>query len=69
MDFADCKVAIDFARHHLTHLDPVIFRDDNLPLELFIDYEEWIKDLAKRVKELRKENELTEEHEKHGLKA
>ena len=25
MNFSDTKIAIDFARHHLTHLDPVIF--------------------------------------------
>jgi hypothetical protein len=42
LKFADCKIAIDFSRHHLTHLDPVVFRDDNLPLELFLDYDRWI---------------------------
>lgn len=52
MTFADCKIAIDFSRHHLTHLDPVAFRDDNLPLELFLDYDKWIRGLAKAIKNL-----------------
>lgn len=69
MNFADCKVAIDFVRHHLTHLDPVVFRDDNLPLELFVDYDEWIRPSAKNVRSLRAENELREERDKIGIEA
>jgi len=69
MKFADCKVAIDFARHHLTHLDPVVFRDDNLPLELFLDYDRWIKSFAREIRDLRAENELREEHEQPGIPA
>ena len=42
MNFTDCKIAIDFARNHLTHVDPVLFKDDKIPLELFVDFEEWI---------------------------
>jgi hypothetical protein len=51
-NFHDAKIAIDFQRHHLTHLDPLIFPDDNLPTELFLDYEVWIKDFAKAVREM-----------------
>jgi hypothetical protein len=69
MTFVDCKVAIDFSRHHLTHLDPVVFRDDNLPLELFLDYDEWIKGLAKEIKELRVGAELRAPHEMPGIPA
>jgi len=69
MTFADCKIAIDFSRHHLTHLDPVAFRDDNLPLELFLDYDKWIRGLAKSVKNLQVDNELREADEAEGLEA
>lgn len=43
-------MATDFSRHHLTHLDPVVFGDDNLPLELFMDFDEWIRPLANEIK-------------------
>ena len=32
MNYLDCKTAIDFSRHHLTHMDPVMFQDDKLPI-------------------------------------
>ena len=63
MNFSDTKIAIDFSRHHLTHLDPVIFRDDNLPLELFLDYESWIKNFAKDIKNLKLDKELVDEED------
>ena len=69
MRYSDCKVAIDFARHHLTHLDPVVFRDDNVPLELFVDYDRWIKGFAIETRALKEENELREEHEFVGIMA
>ena len=69
MTFADCKMAIDFSRHHLTHLDPVAFRDDNLPLELFLDYERWIRRLAKAIKEVKVDNELREPDDVEGIPA
>jgi hypothetical protein len=69
MRYSDCKVAIDFARHHLTHLDPVVFREDNVPLELFVDYDRWIKAFASEVRDLREQNELREEHELVGIPA
>lgn len=69
MKFADCKIAIDFSRHHLTHLDPVVFRDDNLPLELFLDCERWIKSFAREVRDLKEANELKEEAERLGINA
>jgi hypothetical protein len=50
MNWAECKVAIDFSRHHLTHLDPVVFTDDSIPVELFLDYERQIRPLATLVK-------------------
>jgi hypothetical protein len=50
MNFMECKVAIDFTRHHLSHMDPVIFRDDNLPLELFLDYDEMIRPFARMIR-------------------
>lgn len=59
-NFQDAKIAIDFQRHHLTHLDPLIFPDDNLPTELFLDYEMWIRDLAKAVRKMQVETELAE---------
>lgn len=67
MNYQDCKVAIDFARHHLTHADPVLFRDDKIPLELFIDFDEWIKPLFLKVRQLKLECQL-EEHELAGIK-
>ena len=69
MRYSDCKVAIDFARHHLTHLDPVVFRDDNVPLELFVDYDKWIKPFAREARALKEQNELREEHELVGIAA
>lgn len=63
MNFTDCKIAIDFARNHLTHVDPVIFKDDKIPLELFIDFDEWIQPLYDRVRSMREENELNEGYE------
>ena len=69
MNFVDCKIAIDFSRHHLSHLDPVVFRDDTMPLELFFDYDHWIKQFAKDLKELKVANELTEDQELLGLDA
>jgi hypothetical protein len=42
----------------LTHLDPVVFKDENLPLELFLDYDIWIRSLAKTVRDLKSDNEL-----------
>ena len=69
MTFADCKMAIDFTRHHLTHLDEVAFRDDNLPLELFLDYDKWIRPLTKSVKELKTQNELRDPDDIEGIKA
>ena len=41
----DCKVAIDFSRHHLTHVDPMIFGEDRLPLELYVDFGEMVAPL------------------------
>lgn len=69
MRFGDCKVAIDFARHHLTHLDPCVFRDDHVPPELFLDYDGWIKPFAKEVWQLRQQNEMREPHQWRGLPA
>jgi hypothetical protein len=68
LNFADSKTAIDFARHHMTHMDKVVFRDDNLPIELFFDFERFIKGDVKRVRELRTVNELRDEDEKIGIK-
>lgn len=61
MNWAECKVAIDFSRHHLTHLDPVVFKDDSLPVELFLDYERQIRPLATKVKQRQRDTELAEE--------
>ena len=63
MDHTDCKIAIDFARAHLTHVDPVLFRNDKIPLELFIDYEDWIKPLYLQVREAKRDNE----RDRHNL--
>ena len=63
MNYLDCKTATDFARHHLTHLDPVMFQDDKLPIELFIDYEDWIQPLVSDIKEGQYENELNDNYE------
>ena len=59
-EFAECKIAIDFARHHLTHLDPVIFHDESLPLELFLDYDIWLKPFAKEIRDLQIAKELVD---------
>lgn len=69
MTFSDCKIAIDFSRHHLTHLDQITFKDDNLPLELFLDFDEWIKTLAKTVKDQKVQNELRTLDEIEGIPA
>ena len=69
MNFVDSKIAIDFSRHHLTHLDPVAFRDDNLPLELFLDYDRWIKGFAKDIKEMKVATELAEDRDRVGIDA
>jgi hypothetical protein len=69
MNFMECKVAIDFTRHHLSHMDPVIFRDDNLPLELFLDYDNMIRPFAREIRSLKDENELREEKYWKGLLA
>jgi hypothetical protein len=63
MNYLDCKTAIDFSRHHLTHIDPVMFQDDKLPIELFINYEDWIKPLFNQLKQKREENELNDDYE------
>lgn len=68
LNFADSKTAIDFARHHLTHMDRIVFKDDNLPIELFFDYEKFIRGDVKRVRELRAINELREDEDKIGIK-
>lgn len=44
-----------------------MFRDDKIPLELFIDFDEWIKPLFLKVRRLRLECQL-EEHELAGIK-
>jgi hypothetical protein len=67
--YCDAKVAIDFARHHLTHLDPVVFRDENVPLELFVDYDHWIKNMARETKKMRRDHELCEEQDLPGIEA
>jgi hypothetical protein len=69
LTFAQCKVASDFSRHHLTHLDPVIFNDDNLPIELFMDFDEWIRPLANEIKKEKLANELSEDQERVGVSA
>ena len=69
MNFSDSKVAIDFSRHHLTHLDPVVFKDENLPLELFLDYDIWIRSLAKTVRDLKNDNELLRQRDWRGIDA
>jgi len=69
MNFVDCKIAVDFSRHHLSHLDPVVFRDDNLPLELFFDYDHWIKQFAKDLRDVKVANELTENQAQVGIDA
>mmetsp|Transcript_42650 Transcript_42650/g.65422 ORF Transcript_42650/g.65422 Transcript_42650/m.65422 type:complete len:98 (+) Transcript_42650:1808-2101(+) len=58
MNFQDSKIAIDFARHHLTHLDPVVFREDKIPLELFTDFDQWISPLVIKMKKMKREKEL-----------
>ena len=60
MNFQDCKIAIDFSRHHLTHLDPVVFKEDKIPLELFTDFDQWIQPLFHKVRKARKDKELDE---------
>ena len=69
MSFSDSKMAIDFTRHHLTHLDEMTFKDDSLPLELFLDFDIWIKGLAKAVKESKIDNELREPDDMQGIPA
>ena len=69
MSYRECKVAIDFSRHHLTHLDPCVFRDGHVPLELFVDYEAWIRPLARDVRALRDLNELRKPEEWRGIPA
>ena len=60
MNYQDCKFYIYFLRHHLTHADHVMFRDDKIPLELFIDFDEWIKPLFLKVRQLRLEYQIKE---------
>ena len=69
LNFADSKIAIDFSRHHLTHLDPVVFPDDTLPAELFLDYDVWIREFAKAVRDMKADNELVEGGQTPGLEA
>jgi hypothetical protein len=69
MRYGESKVAIDFSRHHLTHLDPSVLRDQHVPVELFIDYDRWIKPLARETWALREQNELRKPHEWVGLPA
>jgi hypothetical protein len=40
--YMDAKKLIVFNRIKMTHLDPIVFRDADLPIELFINYDEWI---------------------------
>lgn len=58
--YMDAKKLIVFNRIKLTHLDPIVFRDADLPIELFINYDEWIASLATTIKELDREQELVE---------
>ena len=44
----------------MTHLDPLVFPDDNLPTELFLDYERWIREFAKTVRQMQIDNELAD---------
>ena len=69
LNFADSKIAIDFSRHHLTHLDPVVFPDDTLPAELFLDYDVWIREFAKAVRDMKADNELVDGGQTPGLEA
>lgn len=62
-------MAIDFSRHHLTHLDEVCFKDDTLALELFLDYDRWIRRLAKAIKESKIDNELRDPNDVEGIPA
>jgi hypothetical protein len=58
LNFRNCKVAIDFSRYHLTNLDHVVFREERLPLELFVDYESQIKPLFLELREAKSQNSL-----------
>ena len=50
-------------------MDPVVFRDDNVPVELFVDYDQWIKAFARDVRALREQNELRGERDQVGIHA
>ena len=63
------KVVIDFVRHHLTNLDPVVFKDENLPPELFIELDRWIKPISRKLKMLKDENELRDDKDHIGIPA
>lgn len=62
LDFMDCKTAIDFIRTHLTHSDLLFLKEEKLPIDLFINYEERIKPLilALRAQKERCERKGTE---------
>lgn len=63
MSFQDCKVAIDFCRNHLTHVDPLIFGEDRLPFELYVDFGGWIKPVVDQLIKERKAHELNSDYQ------
>ena len=67
MSYQSCKVGIDFIRQHFTHLDPVLFKAERLPIELFVDYNGLIKPLVRRLLKEKKENRLNSEYQ--GIEA
>ena len=62
MTYQDYKSAIDFTRHHLTHVDPMIFGDDRLNLELFVDFGHIVAPLLQRLIKKRNETELNSDY-------
>lgn len=50
INFGQTLKAMELMKRQYTHLDPLPFESDGLPIELFISYEKWIGSLSRRVK-------------------
>jgi hypothetical protein len=58
MGYKEIRAAIEFARAHLSNIDRVLVNTRHIPLELFIDFEDHIKPLIKKVKLGAQQNRL-----------
>ncbi len=53
LTYMECKRALSsLVQSEFTHLDDLCFKTENIPPELFINYDKWIEPLAKEIKRM-----------------